>query len=246
MARRTLRILDSDPDSRPKVRSSDYVGRFRAGMQLNDRPVSLAEWRVTTGDPAVADQIAASFGGAVEEWNTTKADRLQVLTDHAEVPVVVDSADDVTFRMALFGANGKPSHACDGVEFIDSEDPRFGKECGCPTSLAERKAAAKAGYGPKPDNGIVFRLAGLEGLGKFRLSSASWDFMKAIEGVWADLDAIEGPAKCTLRLELVSFTTKSGIDVNYRKPVLVVNGPADVETASRKSLSHVDEAEPPF
>jgi hypothetical protein len=242
---RTLRILDADPEARPKVRISDFAGRFRAGMQLNNRPMSLKEWRVTTGDPAVADAIAEAFGGTPERWETSKADSLQVLTETDSVKVIVDSADAVTFRMALFGANGKPTHLCDGVEFIDAEDPRYGNPCACPTSLAERKAAAKAGYGPKPDQSILFQLADYPELGQFRLSTASWDFMKALEGVWADLDAITGPAVATLSLELVQFTTKAGVDVAYRKPVLAVHGPAEKQepAAPKKSLSVVETPE---
>ncbi|MBA0054310.1 hypothetical protein E0L36_26700 [Streptomyces sp. AJS327] len=237
---RTLRILDADPESRPKVHSSDFVGRFRAGMQLNNRPVSLSEWRITTGDPEVAKAVSELFGGTPEEWETTKEDGLQILTDRDSVKVVVDGPDSVTFRMALYGMQGKPTHACDGVEFIDSDDPRFGQPCGCPTALAERKAAAKAGYGPKPDQRITFRLADDPELGKFRLMTGSWEFMKSIERVWSDLEAVGGPALCTLKLELVEFTTKSGIAVSYRKPVLQVHGrvPEDVD-AVLPSLSKV-------
>ncbi|MFJ9408592.1 hypothetical protein [Streptomyces sp. NPDC101393] len=244
---RTLRILDADPDARPKVRVSDFAGRFRAGMQLNDRPVSLKEWRVTTGDPAVADAIATAFGGSSESWETKKSDSLQVLTTTDSVKVVVDSADAVTFRMALFGANGKPTHVCDGVEFTDAEDPRFGQNCGCPSSLSERKAGAKAGYLPKPDQSVLFQLADLPELGQFRLNTASWDFMKALEGVWADLDKVGGPAEATLSLELVQFTTKAGVDVAYRKPVLTVHGPAAqaAPAAPKKSLSVVETEEAP-
>src|SRR5690606_23023093 len=54
MARRTLRLLDADPASRPKPRAPEFAGRFRAGMQMNNRPVALQQWRVTVADPTVA------------------------------------------------------------------------------------------------------------------------------------------------------------------------------------------------
>lgn len=244
---RTLRILDADPESRPRVFQSDFVGRFRAGMQIDKRPVSLKEWRITTGDPEVAKAVSELFGGTPEEWETTKEDGLQVLSDRDSVKVVVDNADAVTFRMALYGMQGQPIHSCDGVEFNDSEDTRFGQPCGCPTTLQERKAAAKAGHGPKPDMRIAFRLADDPELGKFRLMTGSWEFLKSIETVWRDLDAVGGPALCTLKLELVEFTTKSGIEVSYRKPVLQVHGkvPADVD-AVLPSLSKVVTDDLPF
>lgn len=246
---RTLRILDEDPESRPKVKSSDFAGRFRAGMQLNNRPVSLEHWRITAGDPEVAKAVHELFGGsAPEEWETTKEDALQVLTERDAVKVVVDSADDVTFRMALYGMQG-PIHVCDGVEFTDPEDAQYGKPCGCPSTVQERKALAKAGRGPKPDCRITFRLADDPALGKFRLMTGSWDFTKSLERVWADLDEVGGPALCTLRLELVKFTTKSGVNVEYRKPVLQVHGkvPEDID-AAMPSLAKVaaEEDEVPF
>ncbi|MGG7570360.1 hypothetical protein [Streptomyces sirii] len=228
---RTLRVFDNDPSARPKVYSSDFVGRFRAGQKLNGRPVGLSAWRITTGDPEVGKAVANLYGGIPQSWETTKEDSLEVLSDADTVKIIVDGPDAVSFRMALYGMTGKPIHACDGVEFTDSEDPRVGQPCGCPQTLQERKAAAKAGHGPKPDQRVEFRLADDPELGKFKLLTGSWDFMKTLEGVWRELEAVGGPALCTLSLEPVEFTTKSGVDVSYRKPVLKVHGsvPADVD-----------------
>ncbi|MFB7643899.1 hypothetical protein ACFC0S_03115 [Streptomyces sp. NPDC056084] len=245
---RTLRILDQDPDARPKVFTSDYVGRFRAGQQLNGRPVALKSWRITTGDPEVAASVAEMYGGTPEEWETTKEDSLEVMTAKDTIRVIVDGPDAISFRMALYGMTGKPIHACDGVEFTDQEDTRFGQPCGCPTTLPERKAAAKAGHGPKPDQRVTFRLAENPDLGKFRLVSSSWEFMKGIETVWRELEAVGRPATCDLNLELVEFTTKSGIDVSYRKPVLKVRGPAPAPDEVNEGIPSLSKSleEPPF
>ncbi|MEU7186447.1 hypothetical protein [Streptomyces sp. NPDC045369] len=229
---RTLRVFDTDPNARPKTFASDFVGRFRAGQQLNGRPHALKAWRITTGDPEVGKAVAALYGGTPQSWETTKEDSTEVLTEANTVKVIVDGPDAVTFRMALYGMTGKPIHACDGVEFTDSEDPRHGQPCGCPQTLQERKAAAKNGHGPKPDQRLEFRLADDPELGKFRLMTGSWDFMKSLEGMWRELEAVGGPALCSLSLELVEFTTKSGVDVAYRKPVLKVHGPAPADVAS--------------
>ncbi|MEU7200254.1 hypothetical protein [Streptomyces sp. NPDC045470] len=243
---RTLRILDQDPEARPKVFTSDYVGRFRAGQQIDDLPVSLDAWRVTTGDPDVAAAVAERFGGSPQEWQTSKEDNLEVLTTANSVRVIIDNADAVSFRMALYGATGKPIHLCDGVEFVGDDDPRRGQPCGCPATLVERKAAEKAGYGPKPDIRVVFRLADDAALGKFRMMTGSWSFMKELETVWADLDSVGGPALCELRLELVEFTTKKGVDVSFRKPAIKVVGRAPENTdAPLLSLSQAGD-EPPF
>ena len=42
---------------------NDVVGRFRSGHQINKRPAALSEWRVTTGDPEVAEKIHDILGG---------------------------------------------------------------------------------------------------------------------------------------------------------------------------------------
>ncbi|MFI1201709.1 hypothetical protein ACH4VR_20040 [Streptomyces sp. NPDC020883] len=165
------------------------------------------------------------YGGTPQPWETTKEDSLEVLTDTDSVKVIVDGPDAISFRMALYGVAGRPTHACDGVEFTEPEDPRRGQPSGCPATVQERKAAAEAGHGPKPDQRIEFRLADAPELGKFRLMTGSWDFMKSLESLWRELEAVGGPALCSLGLELVEFTTKSGVDVAYRKPVLKVLAP---------------------
>ncbi|GGT49777.1 hypothetical protein GCM10010271_62540 [Streptomyces kurssanovii] len=76
-----------------------------------------------------------------------------------------------------------------------------GSLCGCPASLAHRKAAAQAGRGPTAEVRIGLRLADLPGLGVFSLVT----------------DLVE-----VLRYELVEFTTRSGIAVSYRRPVVEV------------------------
>ena len=50
--------------------ADDIVGNLRSGMQIDNKPVALQEWRVTTGDPDVANAIADLYGGKVEEWET--------------------------------------------------------------------------------------------------------------------------------------------------------------------------------
>ncbi|MEV8056559.1 hypothetical protein AB0P37_08530 [Streptomyces antimycoticus] len=260
-AKRTLKLLEENPDARPKPRKPSFAGRFRAGMQLNNRPVALSNWRVTTGDPEVADAIASLYGGKSESWETTKEDALQVLTEKDSVQVVINNADAVTFRMALYGMQG-PIHLCDGYTFVDPEDAQFGKPCGCPADLRAKKDGAKAGKLPKPDIAVKFHLADAPDRGMFRLMTGSWDFLKTLETVWADLDAVGGPALCTLKLDLVDFWSDNlGKQITYRRPQLIVHGPdssvdsritaAERQTAKPVSLANVtteDEPtdEPPF
>lgn len=239
-----LRIFETDPEAAPKPRSTfsdDVVGRFRSGRMVGKAPESLEHWRITTGDPEVAKAVSGMFGGHPEEWETTREDALEVLTNAARVGVIIDNSDPdapaVTSKMVLWGMGNKKIHECDGVEFLDED--RRGRPCGCPPLLAERKAAAREGYGPKPEVSVKFKLADDPDLGFFRFQSSSWDLVKDLHNVENDLDAVGGPAVVTLSLELVEFVPKGGAMkgrmVSYRKPVLKVRGAARLERDADES-----------
>ncbi|MBB6400530.1 hypothetical protein BKA00_007444 [Actinomadura coerulea] len=235
-----LRIFETDPDAKPKPREgSDIVGRFRSGMMDGRTPVSLSEWRVTTGDPDVAAYVAEKFGGSPEEWETESEENLQVLTSASKVRVIIDGPDAISSDMRLYGMNGQIIHHCDGVEYLSPEEDA-GEPCGCPKLFAERKALAKSGRGPKPATRIVFTLADAPHLGKFAMGSGSWDLVRVlheyenkIEDVRDDHDGAS--ALCTLALENVEFVPKGGPmkgkTVSYMKPTLTVHGPAAKDAA---------------
>lgn len=244
-----LRIFDTDPNAKPKPRAvSDTVGRFHSGMMNGRKPVSLAEWRVTTGDPDVAAKVAELYGGEPEEWETESERNLQVLTERASVKIIIDGPDAIASDLRLYGAPGTLIHHCDGVEYLSPEGDA-GTPCGCPELLADRKAHAKSGRGPKPATRITFRLAAAPELGKFMLSSGSWDLVRvlheyenAIQDVNEDHDG--AAALVTLALENVSFVPKGGPmqgkTVSYMKPTLSIVGPAQAPAAGDV------EDEPPF
>lgn len=232
----SLRIFETDPEAAPQPRSSfadDVAGRFRSGRLVGRSPESLSEWRVTTGDPSVADAISGMYGGHPEEWETTREDSIEVLTNASKVDIVIDSTDDenpaIEAKMVLWNAQGQPIHECDGVEFLDED--RKGQECGCPSLLAQRKDQARKGIGPKPSVSVKFRLFDDPDLGLFRFQSASWDLVRDLHNIENALDSVGGPARATLALELVEFVPKNGAmagrTVSYRKPVIKVLGAAE-------------------
>ncbi|WP_431888698.1 hypothetical protein [Nocardiopsis alba] len=229
-----LRIFETDPDSAPKERkfTNDVVGRFRSGRMVGKFPESLEHWRVTTGDPVVADALSKMLGGHPEEWETGGEDGIEILTNSRKVSIIIDQPTEdrpaISAKMILWGANGVKIHECDGIEFLDDE--RRGQPCGCPALLADRKAAAKAGHGPKPEVSVRFRLFDDPDLGEFRFRSSSWDLVKDLHNIENDLEDAhdDGPARATLSLELVEFVPKGGPmkgrQVSYRKPVIKVHG----------------------
>ena len=217
-----IRIFDNDPDARPKQRfSDDVVGRFRSGTLLNNRPMALDEWRVTSGDPEVARAVQAMLGGEdPEEWETQSEEKWEVFTEAKSLAIVLDGPASLKTGMALWGRNGL-IHSCDGEVTTDGTPcPMAGK------SVKERKEAAKAGFGCEPSIQVYFRLAEDPDLGKFKFFSGSWTMAAVIDQAEDALAALDGPALATLSLEVVEFDTKAGRHVRYTKPVLKVRGPA--------------------
>lgn len=216
-----IRIFDADPDAQKRKPLEDVVGRFRSGALQSNRPVSLDEWRVTTGDPEVAETIQGIMGGdEPETWETKGEDNIEVYTTTSSVDIILDGPNAVKSAMVLWGRNGI-IHTSDGETLSTGEpDPMAGK------SLQERKEAAKAGYGSEPSVQVYFKLEGHEDLGKFKFFSGSWTLAEAIGAVEDKLAEIDGPARATLSLEVVEYTTKAGREVRFTKPVLNVKGAA--------------------
>ncbi|MFG3200351.1 hypothetical protein ACGFYT_30005 [Streptomyces sp. NPDC048208] len=216
-----LRIFETDPAAKPKPRqfADDFVGRFRSGRMVGNRPESLATWRVTTGDPTTADAVSKLMGGTPGEWETTGEDFNEVMTETDKVLIVIDGPKALTADMKLWGRSGLIHH-CDGVQSLMDEDK--GEPCGCPRLMEDRKAHAKSGRGPSPYTNLVFRLADDYHLGKFRFQSTSWKLAEVVHEIDNALSAYKGEVLAELSLELVEFTTKAGRDVSYRKPVVKV------------------------
>ncbi|QPB09789.1 recombination directionality factor [Streptomyces phage Shady] len=220
-----LRIFETDPSAKPKPRqfADDFVGRFRTGRQVNNRPEQLSTFRITTGDPSIADAVSKLYGGKPSEWETSGEDHNEVITEADKVLVVIDGPAALTADMKLWGRSGLIHH-CDGVEFLSPDEDK-GQPCGCPALMEDRKAQAKSGRGPQPNTNLVFRLADDYHLGKFRFQSTSWKLAEVIHEIDEALSRHKGEVLAELSLELVEFTTKSGRDVSYRKPVVKVLKP---------------------
>ncbi|MFD9817149.1 hypothetical protein [Streptomyces sp. NPDC059080] len=212
--------LDDDGADLPRASMADAVGRFHMARQRGGRPMAVSAWRMTTEDEAIADALGEFYGGVPELRETSGERVLEVLTRCDRVPVLLDGRGAVSLRMVMRGP-GEAFHVCDGTRFLESGSAR-GSLCGCPTSLADRKAAAQAGRGPIPEVRIGFRLADLPELGMFSFVSASWELAAGLPALSAALDAAAVPASRELRCELVEFITRSGLAVSYRRPVIEV------------------------
>ncbi|MHC0429242.1 recombination directionality factor [Streptomyces sp. O3] len=222
-----LTIFDTDPNAKPKPKqafSDDTVGRFHSGRQVDNLPEALSEWRITTGDPVVAQAVAQLFGGEPIETDSTGENFIDVFTDRETVPIVLDGPKAIYADLKLWNRN-KLVHHCDGSAFL-SPDEKAGRPCHCPELFAERKQAAKDFLGPSPSITVTFRLADDPELGKFKFQSGSWVMASVLHEYENDLSAIDGPALAELTLELVEYTIKKGknkgLSVSYYKPVIKV------------------------
>ncbi|GAA0342311.1 hypothetical protein [Streptomyces blastmyceticus] len=201
----------------------DLAGHLRSGHIVDNLPVSLPSWCVTTSEPDIAKAVSRLMGGQPERRRTDGGDCLEILTDTDKVMIVVDTPTAVSSEMRLWKSS-QLVHHCDGAEFLSPTDRR-GTPCGCPPTFAERKAAAMEFRGPQPNSAITFRLADDAALGFFFYRSTSWKLAESIQSVTAAIERIGRRALAELGMELVTCTTRSGTRVSYRKPVIKVLGP---------------------
>lgn len=229
-----LNIFDNDTARGAGKRfSDDVVGRFRSGYQVDGTPAALNEWRVTTGDPTVADSVYRLLGGdAPQEWAAKGEDKIEVFTAASEVDVIVESPERLSQRMVLWGRNGKPIYISDGATIVFPDEDKGKPDPDAGLKFAERKARARNGNGAEPQIELVFRLADEPDLGMFKFQSGSWSLANDLNyyGVEDELADVDGPALVTLGLEQVSFVAKNGPragqTVSYTKPTVKVKGAA--------------------
>ncbi|MER5894752.1 hypothetical protein [Streptomyces sp. NPDC001876] len=229
MARQS--IWAKDEENKPaerKVYSDDTVGRLHSGYsELNEKgqlvPVALDKWRFTTGDKVVSDAVAELFGGTpVEHEESPSENFIDVFTDAAKVPVIIDQ-DGIYWDMKQW-IQGKLVHHCDGFTFLSHmrDETLIGTDCGCPVLFAERKQAAKDYQGPNPAIKVTFRLADDPELGTFSFQTGSWTLFKVIHESEGALENVGVTALGDLELEYVEYTPKKGPMrnklVSYTKP----------------------------
>lgn len=215
-------------EAKPSKYEDLTVGRFRSGHAVKGKPLSLTSWRVTSGDNDVMEVISEELGGTVGEWEATGDDVLECFTTAESVDIVLEAAD-IRTGMVLFGRSGPPIRSCDGKT---QGGDNAGVPCACPLTLADRKVAAQRGTGCNPSISITFSLAAMPSLGRFQFRTGSWQMARDIDAVEARLAKIDGPARGTLALEVVTWTDKvTNREKSFVKPVLTILGPvADVKS----------------
>jgi len=218
-------VNEENADGQVSSSSNDVAGRFRSGYQVDDRPVGLTEWRVTTGDPEVAEAIATFLGAEepVSKWETKTGEDRQVFTTSNKVNIIVEPKS-VKATLVLWGQGGKICET-DGTYLYDDEGNLTDELCvfTAGKTVQELKDNARAGKGPGPSLQVYFRLAdapeALEGR-KFKFFSGSWTALDAFGKIADQMAEAQYPVEFTLELEVISFKNKKGEEITYTKPVL--------------------------
>lgn len=222
------RIFQPREQVKRQQATSDVVGRFRSGYQINDRPASLKEWRVTTGDPEVADVIVDLLGDAngngAQEWETKGEDNLETFTNSDSVDIILEGMKSIDARMVVWAKGQKKLFVCHGQPFEPENGEPFECEDGDYTTKAEHD---EQGHICQPLIKVRFRLAAAPDLGLFEFQTGAWSLASVIGTVLYDLQAVEGPARATLSLEPVEFVNGEGKTIKFTKPVIRINGPAE-------------------
>ncbi len=181
-------------------------------------------WRITTPLWETAQSVASRYLSP-EPREVRAGQAFEVATGRTTLRGIIDGPDSVVFRMARRGGRGS-AHLCDGARFLEPEH-LVGTVCGCAPTLEARRAAARAGLGPKPDISVAFRLDDAPDIGGFGLSTSSWEFAEDIVGVLESPGQLRGPIECQLHIEAGGFITPTGVQVSYRRPRLLLTSRAD-------------------
>ena len=194
-----LKIWGSDPEAQPKPRqrfADDVVGRFRSGHQLGGQPASLDEWRVTTGDPEVADKVYEILGGdAPATWETKSEDNLEVFTATPEVEIILADPKALRQRMVLWSRAGNGPGPSPQIEVY--------------FRLAQ-----------EPDLGIFKYQTGSWSLASDLVRNETEEALEEIDGPTLATLAIEEVSF------VAKNGPRKGQTVTYNKPVLTIKGAA--------------------
>ncbi|MGW4898074.1 recombination directionality factor [Kitasatospora sp. NPDC004240] len=182
-------------------------------------------WCFTVPEQDLAETIASSLGGLSRAQADVDSAAYRVVTDRTALSILPDAPEPFSVRLVRRGARGS-DHVCDGHRFLQPSI-RAALPCGCGPTWTARRAAAKAGVGPKPDIRIEFRLSDAPSVGRFAFTSSSWDLAQTVAPmVEVALRQPGNRFECQLKVEPVRLLLPDGREVTYRS-ITVVPGCSD-------------------
>ena len=193
-----------------------FSGRIHYDALVNGHTRIMPTWLLTTSYPDVATRIATLFSREPQVDGNGSKRLYQVLTDHAELDVLLDGPQAIQVRMVRRHGSTL-MRCCNGR----TQRTAFGKQpCQCPPTVKGRWQAAKAGDGCEPLVQVAFRLAGDPTVGRFLLASATWLFADHSASVRAALCQQHGPVRARLSIDRTLHTTRCGMTFAYSRPTI--------------------------
>lgn len=179
------------------------VGRIRIGQQVpgkngRSRPEKLDRFRFTTPSRALAEAVAARYGGTVTPWQPEgRPAEFEVVSDARSLPVLVPPRPVTQWYEMWSGAGCQ--RRCDG-----ETETLSGEACKCPLDHIERAELAGRGAACKATTRLKVMLPELPGIGVWRLDShgyyAAIELPQTADFLGAVTDA-GGYIRATLALE---------------------------------------------
>jgi hypothetical protein len=186
------------------------AGCFEYTTVVRNRPRTLDAWRVTTTSVDIADRVAQLLGGRAQRDPT--AGLAEVLTAAATVGILLFGP------AALYVQWQHAGQPCDGATQSD------GHPCACHGDLAQRRAAARQGWGCQPQAELRFRLSRLPQLGTFRFTCEDWSFVELVAMTQAMLHGRKSavPITAWLGLRRSLYAVRAGVVLPYTHPVITL------------------------
>jgi hypothetical protein len=186
------------------------VGRIRLGGEKPNQRTpgrKLTTFRFTSPRKALIERIAELYGGKVEPWQPPRgAAQWQVITEAAEVPVIVPPQDPSESQWFEMWSAGGCQRRCDGVEEKISKSP-----CMCDPNPEQRDC--------KMHTRLRVMLEDVPGVGAWRVDTGSFYAAGELPGVAELLAMAQGAIPGKLFLDQRSVV-RNGKTKNFVVPVL--------------------------
>ncbi|MFG2046185.1 hypothetical protein ACGFIW_01975 [Micromonospora sp. NPDC048935] len=171
------------------------VGRIRFGVKVGTgrgRPTKLDRLRFTSPRQALIEKIAATYGGKVEPWQPPKGSgQWQVITDAAEVPVLIPPQDPGESQWYEMWSAGGCLRRCDGQQEKISKS-----SCLCDPVARDCKMHTR----------IRVMLEDIPGLGAWRVDTGSYYAAVELPGIAQLLAMAQGAIPGRLVLDQRTVT----------------------------------------
>lgn len=204
------------------------AGRIRFGAKTGNKgaPKALNEFRFTSADRAVLDEVAAMYGGIVKKWDGGATDdQYEVLTTAAKIRIALPPDPLGGTPLYESWSGGGCQRRCDGETcevVVGSGDNAERVDIPC-------KCVAEGAMVCTPRTRLSVILPDIQFGGTWRLDTGSWNAAQELPGMVDLLQTLQsrGLVYGFLRLEQRASKTASGRTNRFVVPVLGVDQSVD-------------------